>query len=174
MRRKIVSLDQILKWPKTCAIRLYKKTRVVLFCENTKYFEKRDAFENQPSCKVYRLCKMVSLGKKKRWPKACEKRFYKHISAVLCKKTSGKNTKYSRNETIFENWPSCKGYRLCKMVSLGQKLQWPKTCKKLFYKDMRVVLCRKPLKKNKNKKQTKKNKYSRNETTLNIGHLTKL
>ena len=30
-----------------------------------------------------------------------------------------------------ENWPQCKGYSLCKMVSLGQKIKLPKTCKNL-------------------------------------------
>ena len=54
----------------------------------------------------------------------------------------------------FENRPSCKGYSpckgysLCKMVSLGQKLKMRKTCEKPFYKNIRVVLCKKPLEKN--------------------------
>ena len=30
------------------------------------------------------------------------KHIYKHTRAVLCKKTAGKNTKYSRNETILK------------------------------------------------------------------------
>ena len=62
-------------------------------------------------------------------------------------KTAPKNTKYSRNETILKIGKSCKGYRLCKIVSLGQKLKWPKTCEKRFYKHVRVVLCKKPLEK---------------------------
>ena len=64
----------------------------------------------------------------------------------------------------FENGPSCKGYRLCKMVSLGQKLKWPKTCDKRFYEHIRVFLCKKPL---------KKAKYSRNESILKMGRLAK-
>ena len=50
------------------------------------------------------------------------------------------------------------------MVSFGQKLKWPKTCEKRFYEHMRVVLCKKPL---------KKAKYSTNESILKIGHLAK-
>ena len=51
---------------------------------------------------------------------------------------------------IFDpNWPSCKGYCLCKMVTLGQKLKMPKSCKKPSYKIIRVVLCKKPLEKTK-------------------------
>ena len=55
--------------------------------------------------------------------------------------------------------------RLCDMVSLGQKLKIPKTCEKPFYKNTRVVLCKKRLEKNP--------KYSRNETYLKIGHFAK-
>ena len=51
------------------------------------------------------------------------------------------------------------------MVSLGQKLKMPKTCEKPFYKNIEVVLCKKPLQKN--------TKYSRNETSLKISHLAK-
>ena len=58
------------------------------------------------------------------------------------------------------------GYNVCKMISLGQKLKMPKTCGKPFYNNIRDVLCKKPLKKN--------NKYSRNETILKMGHLSKV
>ena len=149
---------------------------------------------------------MVSLGKKFKWPKMCEKWFYKDARVVLCKKPlektpniremrpffkfshlvktidSAKSSVWVKNSNgqklaqndststlesfcakyrwkkhqIFEKWdhfeirPSWKGYRLCKMVSLGQKLKWPKTCEKRFYKHVRVVLCKKPLQKTPN------------------------
>ena len=48
------------------------------------------------------------------------------------------------------------------MVSLVQKLKMSKTCEKPFNMIIRLVLCKKPLK--------KKNKYSRNERILKIGH----
>ena len=62
-----------------CAKKRWKKPHV---------FEKWDHFENRPSCKGYRLCKMVSLSlaQKLKWPKTCEKRFWKHVTVVLCKK----------------------------------------------------------------------------------------
>ena len=50
----------------------------------------------------------------------------------------------------FENcqkWPQCKGYRPCKMVSLRQKLKMPKRCEKRLYDHIRVVGCKKALKK---------------------------
>ena len=175
---------------------------------------KWDNFENRPSCKGYTLCKMVSLGQKFKWQKKCEKRFYKHVRVLLCKKplqktpnigeirpflksailqrvytlqndqfgskTSNREKRAKNDSTstlelfcvknrwkkhqIFEKWdqfqnrPPCKGYRLSKMVSLAEKLKWLKTYQKRFYKQVRVVLCKKTAGKN--------TKYLRNETIL--------
>ena len=41
----------------------------------------------------------------------------------------------------FKNRPSCKGYSLCKIVTLGQKLKFQKTCERSFHKSFRVFLC---------------------------------
>ena len=52
-------------------------------------FEKWHHFENWqkwPQCKSYSLCKMVGLGQKLKMPETCDKRLYKHIRLVLCKK----------------------------------------------------------------------------------------
>ena len=179
-----------------------------LFCAKNRWkkhhiFEKCDHFENRPSCKGYRLCKMVSLAQKFKWLKLAKKDSTSTLELFCGKKTARKNTKYSRNEIIlkighlakgidfatwwvwlknsngqkrvkkdststlelfiaknrwkkhkifekwdhFENRPSCKNYRLGKMVSLGQKFKWPKTCEKIIYKHVRVVLGKKPLEK---------------------------
>ena len=70
----------------------------------------------------------------------------------------------------FENQPSCKGYgpckgnRLCKMLSLGQKLKMPKTCKNYSPRTLQVVSA---------KTAGKNIKYSRNETILKISHFAK-
>ena len=81
---------------------------------------------------------------------------YKNIRVLLCEKPLVKSTKCSRNEAILKLGHLSKGYSqwtmaiaFRKMVSLGQKLKWPKTCKKLIYKHTRVVLCKKPLEKKK-------------------------
>ena len=58
--------------------------------------------EKLPQCKSYSLCKMVSLGEKIKWPKRCEKPFYKHIKDVLCRKRLQKTLNHSRNETILK------------------------------------------------------------------------
>ena len=50
---------------------------------------KWEHFENGqkwPECKGYSPCKILSLGQKIKLPKTCQKRFYKHIRVVLCKK----------------------------------------------------------------------------------------
>ena len=68
---------------------------------------------------------------------------------LFCAKSAQENTKYLRIETnlkishLSKGYSPCKGYNLCKMVSVGQKLKMPKTCKKPFYKKMRVVLWKK-------------------------------
>ena len=41
----------------------------------------------------------------------------------------------------------------------------PKTCEKPFYKNIKALLCKKQIEKN--------TKYSKNETSLKIGHLAK-
>ena len=100
---------------------------------------------------------MVSLSQKLKMPKTCEKPFYKIIRVVLCKKTTRKNNKYWRYETILKMGHLAKGiahaksiYSLWKMVSLGQKFKMPKICEKPFYQIIRVFLCKKPLEKTTN------------------------
>ena len=83
------------KMTKTCEKRFYKPIRVVVCkypLEKVSNILEMDDFENRPylkgfcQCKVYSLCKMVSLGQKLKMPKTCEKRFFRNISFVLCKK----------------------------------------------------------------------------------------
>ena len=65
----------------------------------------------------------------------------------------------SKKQLIFEKrehfeywqkWPPCKGYRLCKIISLGQKIKLPKTYKKPIYRHNIVILCKTPLEKTTN------------------------
>ena len=71
------------------------------------------------------------------------------IYSCSVQKSALKNTKHSRNETMLKIGRLAKAiahadYSLCKMVNLGPKLKMPKSCKKAFYKNMRVVLCKEP------------------------------
>ena len=127
-------------------------------------FEKWDEFENRPSCKGYSLCKIVSLGQKLKFKTTCEKRFFNHVRVVFCKDRLRKHQIFDKWDD-FENRPSCKGYSLCKIVSLGQKLKFKKTCKKRFFNHVRLVLCKKT--------DWENTKCSRNETILKIGHHAK-
>ena len=127
-------------------------------------FEKWDHFENRPLWKGYRLCKMVRLAQKLKWPKTCKKDSTSTLE-LFCAKNRWKKHQIFEKWDHFENRLSCKGYRLCKMVSLGQKFKGPKTCEKPFYKHVRVVLCKKTAAKN--------TKYWTNETILKISHLPK-
>ena len=45
---------------------------------------------------------MVSLGEKLKMPKRCDKKLYKHIRLVLCKKRLQKAANIFRNETILK------------------------------------------------------------------------
>ena len=118
-------------------------------------FEKWKHFENSqnwPRGKGYRLCKIASLGQKLKMPKTCEKRFYNHIRVVVCKNGWKKNLIFEKWDHLenSQNWPQGKGYRLCKIASLGQKLKMSKTCEKRLYNHIRVVVCKKRLEKTPN------------------------
>ena len=89
-------------------------------------------------------------------PETCKKRFYKNIRVILYKNPNEKNPKYLRTASYLKishqrkDYSPCKGYSLCKMVSLGQKLKMPKTCEKLLFRNIRVIVSKKSLKKTTN------------------------
>ena len=102
-------------------------------------------------------------GSKIKLPKNMLKSILQIIWSCSVQKTSPKNTKYSRNESILKiGHRAWKGYSSCKILTLAQKLKFQKTCQNAFYKSFRVVLCKKTAPKN--------TKYSRNESILKIGH----
>ena len=123
--------------------------------KNTKYCR------NETILKIGHLAKAIPFAKWSVWVKnlKCQKHAKNHSTRVLrlfCAKNRSKKHQIFKKWKNFENRPSCKGYSpckdysLCKMVSLGQKLKMPKTCEKRFYKNIWVVLCKKPLEKTPN------------------------
>ena len=113
---------------------------------------------------------MVSLAQKLKLLETCEKRLYKHIRMVL--KNRFNNDLKINKKVDFKNWlkwPPCKGYRLCKMVSLAQKLKFVKTCGKSIYKHIRMVLRKRML-----KKRATKQKVSRFEDLAKMATLQRL
>ena len=113
--------------PKTYEKLFYKNIRVVL-CKNRskkhQIFQKWDNLENWKSCKGYSLCKMVNLWQKLKKPNTCEKPFYRNIRVVLSKKTAGKNTKYSRNETIWKIGHLAKATAHAKAIAFAKWSLW--------------------------------------------------
>ena len=77
------------------------------------------------------------------------KTFLQHIAVVLCKKrlqkTCTANMRKMRAFGICRKRPPSKGYRLCKIVTLRQKLKMHKNMLKTFPKHIAVVLCKKRL-----------------------------
>ena len=69
------------------------------------------------------------------------------IYSCSLQNTAPKNTKCSRNNTILKIAHHAKGYSLYNILTLGQKLNFQKTCQNPFYKSFTVVLCKKPLQK---------------------------
>ena len=87
----------------------------------------------------------------------CQKRA-KNDSTTTLELMCAKNG--SNKQLIFEkwehfengqNWPQCKGP--CKILTLGQKLQIPKTCEKQLHYHNRVVVCKKRLEKTPNSRK---------------------
>ena len=82
-----------------------------------------------------------------------QKPLYKNIRVVLCKKTALKNTKYSINDTILKIGHLAKALAHANNIDFAKWSNWVKNkkcqkdAKKSFYKNIRVVLCKKPLEK---------------------------
>ena len=104
---KMVCLGLKLKMPKRCEKRFSDNMRLVLWKKNTPkntQFSKNESILKMAKvgrdAKALASSKMVCLGQKLKMPKRCEKRFSDHMRLVLWKKTSPKNTQYSKNESI--------------------------------------------------------------------------
>ena len=138
--------------------------------KNTKYSRNESIFKighhaKAILCKMVRSCKIRTLGQKLKFQKTCQNPFYNSFTVVLCKKNRSKNHQIFKKSEHFQNRPSSKGYSPCKILTLGQKLKFQKTCQNPFYKSFTVVLHKKPLQKTPY--------YSRNESILKIAHHAK-
>ena len=92
---------------------------------------------------------MVGICQELKMPKTCEKRFYQNIRVVLCKKPLEKKAKYSTYKPILKM-----GYLAGAIaLEIGQSGSKIKICEKRFYKNIRAVLCQKPLEKAPNIRQ---------------------
>ena len=102
-------------------------------------------------------------GSKIKIPKNMSKSILQIIQSCSVIKTAPKNTKYSRNESILKNRPSCM-QRLQPMQTphFGSKIKIPKNMSKSIL--LIISSC------SVQKTATKNTKYSRNESILKIRH----
>ena len=85
-------------------------------------------------------------------------------------KTAGKNTKYSRNETILKIGHLAEAIAHAKAIAFAKWSVWVKI---KMAKNMRKTVVQEEWSCSVQKTAGKKPKYSRNETILKIGHLAK-
>ena len=155
---KIVTLGQKLKMHKNMLKTFLQHIAVVLCKKRLQkqlIFEKWEHFKNcqkWPPSKGYRLGKIVTLGQKLKMHKNMLKTFLQHNAVVLCKKRLQKQLIFEKREHFknCQKWPPSKGYRLGKIVTLGQKLKMHKNMLKTFLQHIAVVLCKKRLQKTAN------------------------
>ena len=135
-------------------------TKLELLCagnRSKKYliFEKWEHFENGqnwPQRKGYSHWKGVSLAQKVKMPKRCENHSTTTLQLLCARSRSKKHLIFEKWENFEngQNWPWWKGYSLCKIVNLAQKLKIQKKWEKRLYDHIRVVVCKKPLQKTPN------------------------
>ena len=91
-----------------------------------------------PQYKGYSPCKILTFSQKTKLLETCGKHFQKHIKVVLCKRRLEETANIRKMRAFCsengEKWPQCNGYSPCKLLTLGQKIKFPKTCEKQFYK----------------------------------------
>ena len=105
--------------------------------------------------KISHFAKAIAHAKWSVWVKneKCQKHAKSHSTRTIelfCAKTARQNTKYSRNERILKIGHFAKAIAHSKGSVWVKKLKMQKTCEKPFYKNSRVVLCRKRLEKKPN------------------------
>ena len=90
--------------------------------KNTKYWRNERILKiGHHACKGYSPCKILTLAQKLKFQKNMSKSILQIISSCSVQKTPPKNTKYSRNESIWKiGHHACKGYSPCKILTLAQ------------------------------------------------------
>ena len=85
-----------------------------------------------PLCNGYSLCKMLSLDQKLKLPKTCQNDSRSTLELFYAKNGTPKQLIIDKRDDfkICQKCPLWKGYSLCKMLSLDQRLKLPKTRKK--------------------------------------------
>ena len=99
--------------------------------------------------KAIDYAKKGQFGPKNKNAKNMRKSILQEHSSCAVQKTARKRTKYSRNETILKISHVAKAIAnakaFSKMDSVGQKMKMSNTCEKQFWRNIRVVLLKKPV-----------------------------
>ena len=125
---KIVNLSQKLNFQKTCQNLFYKRFTVVL-CKKP--------LEKTPNTREMRPFWKSAFAKSSLWVKNYNSKKHVKIYSISDLQLFCAKNRLKKHQ-IFEKWdyfkyrPSCKAYSLCKIVTLGHKLQFQKTCQNLF------------------------------------------
>ena len=136
--------------------------------KNTKYDSR-----NQTMLQIAYLAKAIAhvkgtpvknalFGSKIKNAKIMRKTILQEHYSCSVQKTARKNTKYSRNETILKMGYLPKAIAHAKAIAFAKWSVWvknlkmPTPCKKPFYTNIRVVLCKKPLEKTPNIRQMRR------------------
>ena len=100
--------------------------------KNTKYSRNESILKiGHHACKGYSPCKILTLVQKLKLEKNTSKSILQIISSCSVLKTARKNTKYSRNESIWKiGRHACRGYSPCKILTSAQKLKFQKNMSK--------------------------------------------
>ena len=120
--------------------------------KNTKYSRNKSILKiGHHACKGYSPCKILTLAQKLKFQKTCQNPFYTSFRVVLFKKTAPKHTKYlSKNSILKIGHHACKGYSLCKILTLAQKLKFQKHVKIHSTHHSELFSAKKPLQKTPN------------------------
>ena len=112
-------------------------------------FEKWEHFDYWQTwpCKGYSVCKIITLGQKIKFSETYQKRIYKHIILVISKKILEKKPNIWEKRLF---WLLTKMSCLCKIITLGQKINFLKTYQKRIYRHIILILCKKLLQKTPN------------------------
>ena len=118
-------------------------------------WEKTKSSRSQTILKIGHRAKAIAFAKWSVWVENYDSQKHAKNDSLItlelfCAKNRLRKHQIFEKSDDFENRPSCKGYGVCKMVSLGQKLKFTKTCEKRFFNHIRVFLSKKALQKTPN------------------------
>ena len=105
---------------------------------------------NETILKIGNHSKAIALAKSSIWVKHSNSKKHAKIHSTNPLELFSAKHRSKKHEIVqkwdhFKNRPSCKGYILCKILTLREKLKFQKTCQNPFFKSFTDVLCNKTL-----------------------------